>query len=107
MIKKVTITTNTIINIIISIDMKGLAPIDNFNYYGLRNRLKNLYGMDAKLWDSDPNDDDANQYLPDIYDGLHTYKVFDAIVTDPPFGRREKAMGVSKGIIIIIIALLS
>ena len=89
--------------IIFIINFTGLAPIDNFNYYGLRTRLKNLYGMDAKLWDSDPNDNDVDDFLPDIYDGLKTYKVFDAIVTDPPFGRREKAMGVSKGIIIIVI----
>jgi len=81
------------------LSQEGLAPIDNFNYYGLRHHLKNLYGMDAKIWDSndDDGDDDGDaDYLPDIQDALKTYKEFDAIVTDPPFGRREKAMGVSK-----------
>jgi len=71
---------------------EGLTPVDNFNYYGLRKNLKNLYGMDAKLWCNDSND----ELVPDIQDALKTYKLFDAIVTDPPFGRREKAMGVSK-----------
>ena len=72
---------------------EGLTPVDNFNYYGLRKNLKNLYGMDAKLWD---NGDNVMELAPDIKDALNTYQLFDAIVTDPPFGRREKAMGVSK-----------
>jgi tRNA G10 N-methylase Trm11 len=59
-------------------DQMGLSSVDNFQFYGLENRLVGLVGKDVK----DLLEEAA---LP--------IDKFDAIATDPPYNRREKVMG--------------
>ena len=48
----------------------------NFEYYGFASQLRGLYAMDAVEWLSDTRDD-----------------IFDVILSDPPFGIRERSLG--------------
>eukprot|EP01041_Mallomonas_annulata_P007349 gene7349-15000_t len=67
--------------------------MSNFEYYHLEDKLVGRMAMDAVTWlkpkptDSGDGSDSSNICLDTLPMEL------DAIVTDPPFGRREKAMG--------------
>ena len=50
------------------------GPIENFKYYNVENNVKNILVKDVRDW-------------------LYDEESFDFIVTDPPFGRRERAAG--------------
>jgi len=66
-------------------DQLDRSTRDNFNYYGVSSQLEALLACDVREWipSSTPNEDDVMQ----------NYGLFDAIISDPPFGRREKAKG--------------
>ena len=51
---------------------------DNFAFYGLENHVIALFGADAARWATEDG-------------ALEGYGLFDAIVTDPPYSRRERA----------------
>ena len=57
---------------------------DNFVFYGLQDRVVSLFGADAGRWASD----DAM---------MEGFGLFDAIVTDPPYSRRERARALPGG----------
>lgn len=57
------------------------SALSNFFYYGLGDRVKGLFAMDAMDWCGEQAE----------------FGVFDAIVSDPPFGIREKTRGESSG----------
>jgi len=52
---------------------------DNFDFYGLRSRLLDLFGADVAEWMHGGGGETVNKY-----------QKFDAIICDPPFGIREK-----------------
>lgn len=58
-------------------DGAGLSTPDNMQFYGLQDYLVGLLARDVRDWLT-PQD---------------SYGPFDAIVTDPPYNRRERAMG--------------
>ena len=128
---------------------EGKSTVDNFVFYGLRDRLKKLLALDATVWtrddyeyDSDEIDTDAiilpifnenvvnisdnkminsdiseefnDVQLPSLLDTntvlqqtktttrittTSSIRLFDAIVTDPPYSRREKVGGDMNGVI--------
>eukprot|EP01037_Dinobryon_pediforme_P037789 gene37789-45456_t len=62
------------------------TPADNFRFYGFPHLLVDLFAADVTDWLHffDTADEDTNKTL------IKKYKMFDAIICDPPFGIREK-----------------
>lgn len=74
-----------------------LSPHDNFAHYGFPHLVRDLFRTDAHTWLADhmspvlPNSEDVyDQRISEKYGVSSSSFYFDAIVSDPPFCRREK-----------------
>jgi hypothetical protein len=67
----------------------GSGPVDSFAQYGLRPRVADLFQADAHDWLAAPSDC-PNRRIRERYSDAADSFFVDAIVSDPPFGRREK-----------------
>ena len=61
-------------------DQSEQSHVDNFEYYGLGERLEALFACPVQSW--------LDKYS--FYAGQEMVPLFDAIVTDPPYNKREK-----------------
>lgn len=76
--------------------------VSNFDFYNISERLVGRVAGDARQWLQTPvmshslTPTDKIREL-EVAEGrsVHSFQQFDAIVTDPPFGRREKAVGIT------------
>ncbi len=77
----------------------GWCAADNFPHYGLSERLLGLLACDVRDWlvPPDVQRQDGNYAAVTTIDqqplSPQSFSLFDAIVTDPPYGKREKTGG--------------